>query len=122
MSITRKRLLVYLVMVISLLMVINLIKDIIRLEKSDQRLATAEQKRQLARQEQAETKRQLAKATDGFWLESQIRNVLKMAKPEEVIVVVPEVVTERAKEVEVKGETAADQESNFNLWLKVFGF
>ena len=93
MSITRKRLLVYLVMVISLLMVINLIKDIIRLEKSDQRLATAEQKRQLARQEQAETKRQLAKATDGFWLESQIRNVLKMAKPEEVIVVVPEAVT-----------------------------
>lgn len=121
MSITRRRLLVYAVMLASLLVAINLVKDIIRLGKADERRAAVEQELLLAKKEQEELKRNLAAAGDGLWLEEQIRNVLKMAKPDEVVVVVPEAIGQ-APEVEAIGQAQPHEESNLRQWLTVFGF
>ena len=120
MSITRRRLLVYAVMLASLLVVVNLVKDIIRLSRADERLAAAEAELAQAKKEQDEWKRHLAVASDSFWLERQIRNVLKMAKPEEVVVVVPEEIAV-APEVAASGETRHQEEGNLGQWLRVFG-
>jgi len=121
MSITRRRLLVYAVMLASLLVVINLVKDIIRLSKADERLSASQAELTEAKKQQEELKRNLAVAGDGFWLEKQIRNVLKMAKPEEVVVVVPEEIV-RASEIAAVGEAQRQEESNLSQWLKAFGF
>ncbi len=121
MSITRRRLLVYAVMLISLLVAINLVKDILRLNKADERLAGAQAELSEAKKQQEELRRNLAVAGDGLWLEKQIRNVLKMAKPEEVVVVVPEEII-RAPEIAAIGQTAHREESNLSQWLRVFGF
>ena len=121
MSITRRRLLVYGVMLASLLVVINLVKDIIRLSKADERLSASQAELTEAKKQQEELKRNLAVAGDGFWLEKQIRNVLKMAKPEEVVVVVPEEIV-RASEIAAVGEAQRQEESNLSQWLKAFGF
>ena len=120
MSITRQRLLVYAVMLASLLVIINLVKNIIRLSKADVRLDAAEQELLMAKKEQEQLKRNLASASNGFWLEEQIRNVLKMAKPDEVVVVVPEEIV-RAPEVAQIGKVQPNEESNLSQWLRVFG-
>lgn len=120
MSITRRRLLVYAVMLASLLVAINLVKDIIRLGKADERRAAVEQELLLAKKEQEELKRNLTAVSDGFWLEEQIRNVLKMAKPDEVVVVVPKEIVQVAEVVEI-GQAQSHEESNLRQWLKVFG-
>ncbi|MDZ4229140.1 MAG: septum formation initiator family protein [Patescibacteria group bacterium] len=122
MSIGKKRLLTYVVLVASILVAINLVKDIIRLSRADQRLVEAEAELQAAKNEQGELKRQLQTAGSGYWLEKQIRNVLKMARPDEVVVVVPEVVHEVTK-IEPLGQVAASEpESNPARWRQVFGF
>lgn len=121
MSITRQRLLVYLVMLVSLVMAINLVKDISRLNRADERLLEADLELRSAREEQQELKRQLEVVGSSFWLEGQIRNILKMARPEEKVVVVPEMITQTAP---VRQDFAgqAEEKSNLSLWLEVFGF
>lgn len=121
MSIGKKRILVYLVMVTSLFLAINLMKDITALKKADRRLNAAEAELNQAKQEREGLKRGLAKAADSFWRESQIRNVLKMAKPEEVVVVVPEEVTTQAEQAG-KAVKVEEEESNLDRWRQVFGF
>ena len=46
---------------------------------------------------------------------------MKMAKPEEVVVVVPEEIV-RASEIAAVGEAQRQEESNLSQWLKAFGF
>ena len=121
MSITRRRLLVYVVMLLSLPIAVNLVKDIIRLSKADERFTAAEEELLLAKKEQEALKRQLAAASDGLWLEKQIRNVLKMAQPDEVVVVVPEEISQ-VSEIAAAGVGERQDESNLSQWLTVFGF
>jgi len=121
MSITGRRLLVYLVMLLSLLIGINLIKDIRRLNRADERLVAAETELKLAQEEQQGLKSQLEVAGSDFYLESQIRNVLKMARPEEMVAVVPEEIV-RATQIRQEPTGKAEEKNNFNLWLEVFGF
>ena len=122
MSITGRRLLVYLVMFLSLLIGINLIKDIMRLNRADERLLAAEIELRAAQEEQAELKSQLEVVGNDFWLEGQIRNVLKMARPEEKIVVVPEEITKFAPVGQgFAGPGQVKEASNLAQWLKVFG-
>lgn len=120
MSITKRRLTVYAVMIVSLIIGINLVKEIIRLNKVDERMSAARQELERAKKEQEELGRALV-AADSFWLEKQIRNVLKMAKPDEVVVVIPEEIL-LSKEADRLIRAEAEEESNPEQWLKVFGF
>lgn len=119
MSIGKKRLLVYGVMALSLIAAVNFIKDIRRLRRVDERLTNAQAELGREKTKQLELKRSLTAVEDGFWLEKQIRNVLKMAKPNEVIVVVPETISYSAAP---DGESEPEpEESNLRQWLRVFG-
>lgn len=106
-------------MLVSLLIGINLIKDIKRLSRADERLAAAEKEWQLAQAEQQKLKSQLELVGSDFYLESQIRNVLKMARPEEMVAVVPEEIS-RATPIRQDLAGKAEEKNNFNLWLEVF--
>jgi len=120
MSTGKKRLLVYLVMIFSLIISIKLVKDIIKLKSADKRLIDAETELLSAKQEQEEVKKQLAEVEDRSWWEKQVRNVLKMAKVGEVVVVVPEEVGKQAAQVEEVAEVAEDEDlSNPQKWWQV---
>jgi len=122
MSTGKKRLLVYLVMILSLIISIKLVKDIIKLKSADKRLVDAGTELLSAKQEQDELKKQLAEVEDRSWWEKQVRNVLKMAKMGEVVVVVPEEVVKQVAQVEEVAKVAkVEQEETSNLvkWWQV---
>lgn len=121
MSIARRRLMVYLVMIISGVFAVNLTRDIVRLSQADSRLAAARQELGAARAEQADLERRLAQASGDLAVESRIRNDLKMSKPDEVIAVIPEEVTTQVEQA-VKGLKKVEEENNFSRWRRVFGF
>ncbi|MFH0943292.1 MAG: septum formation initiator family protein [Candidatus Beckwithbacteria bacterium] len=119
MSTSKKRLLAYTVLVLSILMSIKLVKDIVKLKSADTRLTEAETEFQAAQQEQAELKQQLIEIEDKSWWEKQVRNILKMAKPEEIIVVVPdEVKNSRESPTEAQSE-AVTELPNWQQWWQV---
>ncbi|MBU1323144.1 septum formation initiator family protein [Patescibacteria group bacterium] len=120
MSTGKKRLLAYLVMILSLVISIKLVKDIIKLKSADKRLIDAGVELLVVQQEQEELKKQLAEAEGRSWWEKQVRNVLKMAKPGEVVVMVPEEVVKEAVQVEEAVKAAEDENySNFQKWRQV---
>ncbi|MEK7513560.1 MAG: septum formation initiator family protein [Patescibacteria group bacterium] len=118
MSIIKKRILAYVVMGISLLISIKLGKDIYKLWHADERLVEAEAELKTARQEQEKLKAEIKKTEDGQWQEEQIRNILKMARPNEQIVIVPDSVKVERVTKAVKAEE--ENLSNAQKWLKLF--
>lgn len=115
----KKRFLAYLVMLLSVIISVKLVKEIIRLKPANKRLIDAEIELLSVKQEQEELKKQLTEVEDRSWWEKQVRNVLKMAKTEEVVVVVPE---EAVKEKEAPSFAKATEEensSNFQKWWQV---
>lgn len=120
MSTGKKRLLAYLVMILSLVISIKLVKDIIKLKSADKRLIDAGVELLVVQQEQEELKKQLAEAEGRSWWEKQVRNVLKMAKPGEVVVMVPEEVVKESVQAEEAAKAAEDENySNFQKWRRV---
>lgn len=120
MSTGKKRLLAYLVMGLSLVVSVKLVKDIIKLRSADKRLIDAETELLSTKQEQEEVKKQLAEVEDSSWREKQVRNVLKMAKTGEVVVVVPEEVVKQAAQAEEVAKVAEDEDlSNPQKWWRV---
>ncbi|MBU1499261.1 hypothetical protein KKE48_00120, partial [Patescibacteria group bacterium] len=74
----------------------------------------------VVQQEQEELKKQLAEAEGRSWWEKQVRNVLKMAKPGEVVVMVPEEVVKESVQAEEAAKAAEDENySNFQKWRRV---
>lgn len=118
MSTGKKRLLAYLVMGLSLFISAKLIKDIIQLRSADKRLIDAETELLSVKLEQEEVKKQLAETEERSWWERQVRNVLKMARPEEVVVVVPEEVLKVAEVAEV-AKVEQEEASNLIKWWRV---
>jgi hypothetical protein len=121
MSIRKKRALAYITIILSSAAALNLTKDIIRLNQTDRRLVTARTELETALEEKERLLTQLRMVDNDFWRESQTRNVLKMARPEEVIVVVPENIARPAK---IEAVTTAKNTAVNNLakWRQVFGF
>lgn len=121
MSTGKKRLLAYVIMVISVLLSVKLVKDIIKLWHVDDRLIEAEEELLLAKREQEELKRQLKKVEGDEWWESQVRDTLKMARKDERIVVVPEEMLsfEAAEEKRVV-KVIEDGTTNAEKWWQVF--
>lgn len=118
MSIIKKRILVYLVMGVSLLISIKLGKDIYKLWHVDERIIEAETELRAAKQEQEVLREKIKKTSSSEWWEEQVRNTLKMAKPNEQIVIVPDSVRVARAEKAVKEEE--ENLSNTQKWLKLF--
>jgi len=121
MSTGKKRLLAYVIMVISVLLSVKLVKDIIKLWHVDDRLIEAEEELLLAKREQEELRRQLKKVEGDEWWESQVRDTLKMARKDERIVVVPEeILSFEAVEEKRAVKAIEDDTTNAEKWWQVF--
>lgn len=120
MSTGKKRLLAYIIMVISVMMSIRLVKDIIKLSRTDDRISEAEQDLLNAKQEQFLLEQNLKEIETGEWWETQVRNKLKMAKPNEEIVIIPEEVIKTA-DLEVMDLLDDERElSSIRKWQELF--
>lgn len=121
MSTGKKRLLAYVIMVVSLITSVKLVKDIVRLWKSDDRLVEAEKELNLAKRESEELKLKINEIETGEWWEKQVRNTLKMARENEEIVIVPDnLVSEPSfRKVEVN-ESDNGEELAYKKWWKLF--
>ena len=121
MSTGKKRLLAYIIMLISLLVSVKLIKDIFKLWHADERLIEAKEELLAVKQEQLELEQELEEAEKGEWWEKQVRNTLKMARSKEEVVVVPEasIVDERSKMKGVE-QIEVEELSPMEKWWQVF--
>ena len=121
MSTGKKRLLAYVIMVVSLITSVKLVKDIVRLWKSDDRLVEAEKELNLAKKESEGLKLKINEIETGEWWEKQVRNTLKMARENEEIVIVPDnLVSEPSfRKVEVN-ESDNGEELAYKKWWKLF--
>jgi len=121
MSTGKKRLLAYVIMLISLLISVKLIKDIIRLWHADERLIEAKEELLAAKQEQLGLEQELKEVEKGEWWEKQVRNTLKMARSKEEVVVVPETpIVDGRFEVEGTGQIEVEELSPMEKWWQVF--
>lgn len=119
MSTSKKRILAYVVLILSILASVKLVKDIIKLRSADNRLVEAEEELIAANQEQVELKQQLVEIEDRSWWEKQVRNVLKMAKPDEVVVVVPEEIKNSQASQIVDENEIISEIPNWQQWWQI---
>lgn len=121
MSIIKKRILAYLAMGISLVISIKLVKDIYKLWHVDERIIEAETELRAAKQEQEVLREKIKKTSSSEWWEEQVRNTLKMAKPNEEVVIVPEEITKKRREISSSIENEGEENfSNWQKWRRLF--
>jgi len=121
MSITRMKLFTYGLLVISLLVSVQLIKDILKLGQADERMKAVQTELNEAQIEQMNLKQSLEKVGTPDWQEATFRNTLNLSKHGEVVVIVPEAV--RQTEL-IRPEVAAPETdlANWQKWWQVFAF
>lgn len=120
MSIGKKRLLAYIIMIFSLIISISLVKDIIKLLKSDDRIIEAEEELMTVKMESEEFKNKFNELEAGEWWERQVRDALKMSRENEVVVIVPEELITNVADREVFLEKREKEEPNYRKWWKLF--
>jgi|GEM_PF-3238210 cell division protein FtsB len=121
MSTGKKRVIAYFIMILSIIISVRLVKDIVRLWNADDRIEKAEEELMATKLKQEELKKELIEVEGSEWWEEQVRDVLKMAKPNEQVIIVPDKITkdnERVDEIRVKEE---EDKSNVEKWQEVFG-
>ena len=121
MSTGKKRVFAYLIMIISLMVSVKLVKDIVRLWNADDRIEKAETELVMVKQKQEELKKELVEVEGSEWWEKQVRDVLKMAKPNEQVIIVPDKILKENETTNEVIEDIEDEKSNLNKWGEVFG-
>ena len=119
MSIMKFRLTAYILLIVSLLVSIRLIRDILKLRSADERLATAENELNKAQIEQMNLKQSLDKVGTPEWQETTFRNTLNLARPGEVVVIVPEAIRQ-IELVKPESSTSITEIPNWQKWRQVF--
>lgn len=121
MSTGKKRLLAYIIMAISLLISVKLVKNIIKLWKSDDRLVVAEKELEASKKESEDLHLKLDEIETGEWWEKQVRNTLKMARENEEVVIVPEGLVASASFSQTETEkNDSDEVPNYLKWWRLF--
>src|SRR3989338_4358319 len=117
----KKRLLTYLIMLVSLLVSGKLTRDIVKLWRADERLIEAQAELTKVQEEQLKLKRELSEGEGELWWERQVRDTLRMAKEGEVVVVVPdEVKNQSGGAADLNPVDGVGEESNLTKWVKAF--
>ncbi len=118
----KKRFLVYIIMVLSVVVSVKLVRDIYRLWHAEDRMLEADKELLEAKEGQLELKQQLGEVGDGQWWERQVRDKLMMARPNEEVVVIPEEVLKTAERMEMEEEREGQrkEEEPFEKWWQVF--
>lgn len=121
MSTGKKRVLAYLIMLISLMISLKLVKDIVRLWDADDRVERAEGELIRTQLKQEELKQELVQVEGVEWWEQQVRDVLKMARPNEQVIIVPEKVLKDNERINEGVEKVEEEKDNVEKWQEVFG-
>jgi len=120
MSTGKKRLLAYIMMILSLIISVKLLKDIVKLSQVDNRLIEAEADLEIEKQQQGELINKLKKSeTNELW-EKRVRDTLKMARNNEVVVVIPEEINKSDDKEEKFEGTKEEERSIIEKWVKIF--
>ncbi len=120
MSTGKKRLLAYIMMILSLIISTKLLKDIVKLSQIDNRLIEAEADLEIEKQQQGELIDRLKKSeTNELW-EKRVRDTLKMARNNEVVVVIPEEINKSDDKEEKFEEIKEEELSIIEKWVKIF--
>ena len=116
----KKRLLAYLIMIISLFISVKLVKDIYKLWHIEDRLLKADKELLGVKEVQLELKQQLGKTENNQWWERQVRDKLMMARFNEKIAIVPEEVLNREGRDEVRKEIIEKDKAVWEKWRDLF--
>jgi cell division protein FtsB len=121
----RKKVGLWILIGLGILLMINLSRGILGLLKAKERIRQAEVRvEKLTAQKQALEEQVKYQLSEGY-AEEEIRDKLGMAKPGEVVVILPEitpqVISHRLQEVTPEDETLGNQ-PNWQRWLEVLGF
>jgi hypothetical protein len=117
----KKRLLAYTIMILSLIAAVRLAKDIYWFWHTEDRLAEAEQELIEAKEMRFRLQRQLEEVGSDEWRERQVRDKLMMARPNEVVVVVPSVVdNEAATKTKENKKGVGGELKNWQKWWRLF--
>jgi hypothetical protein len=90
--------------------------------KADDRLDIAQKEFRAAREEERQLKQQADSGGNEAAQEKEIRDTLKMARPNEVVIIIPEEVLASLPSGAPRPQDEGEKGSNFSQWLKVFGF
>ncbi len=110
-----KKMFNYVILGLILILLVNLSRDIWRLWHADEKIEDARQKLEEEKQKNKEIKEKKA-AQDELFLEEQIRDKLGMAKPDEIVVILPEKLTVTKDKEEQKNR---QELSNWQQWLNL---
>lgn len=117
---TKKRILVILVLIIGAYLVISLSRQLFSLWQAGGRIEKIRKRVEEAREENERLKRKLSFVQSEEFLEREARNKLNLAKPEETIVVVPQEVIKMEVERAQKEKERRVEIPNWRRWYKAF--
>lgn len=124
-----KRIISYFFLIIAIILIIGCLKNIWRLIHADKSLKETEKKLVVIKEENSQIKEKESYYQSEPFLEEQIRDKLQMAKPNEVVMILPEELQKQPEpetyifkdkktdKVEVNNN---QQEANWQKWLKLF--
>lgn len=117
-----KKLISCLGLILVFLLIIGFSKDIWQLLHADERIKKAEEKLIKLKEENQKLQGKLDYYQKDEFLEEQIRNKLQMAKPGEVIVVLPEDLNqETTEEAKISSKIKETKElANWQKWFRLF--
>ncbi len=121
MSIVKFRLATYILLIVSLLVSVRLLRDILKLRTADERMSTAQAELNNAQIEQMNLKQSLEQVGTQEWQEATFRNTLNLARPGEVVVIVPEAIRQ-IELVKPEALESITEIPNWQKWRQVFAF
>jgi len=114
----KKKLLTYIIMILSLVTAGKMARDIYRLWHTEDRLTEAQRELIKEQEEKQQLEQELSQVEGQEWWERQVRDKLLMARPEETVVVVPEGVTVLAESKEKAGGSQVKEDVETKPWQK----
>ena len=116
-----KTILSYLFLILGLILITGFIRDIWRLVHAEERLRNKEKELLRAQQDYQQLQDKSDYYKSDFFIESQIRDKLQMAKPGETVVILPEEFTQEASQEKNTNFINKETElANWQKWLKLF--
>jgi cell division protein FtsB len=110
----------YLVILFAIFLIISLVRNWARIEKTDTKILEKQQKVEELEKENEEVGRKLEEINSEQFIEKQLRDNLGMAKEGEIVVVLPdeEILRKMAPKADEEEEVLPDP--NWVRWMKLF--
>lgn len=110
----------YVLLGVVILLAITLVKNILKSVEIKKRIETEKVKIEKMKQDNADLAQKVAEIQSQAYIEQQLRDKLGLAKPGEIVVVLPDTATleKLAPDVAVEPETLPDP--NWKRWIKLF--